>query len=336
MLDILTHIATMERKKDDKGPGPRSKYAIEVMDTAKSKIPQRPAAKEGIMPPFPFSMVISGPSGGGKSNLLMNIMGRDELYGRYFHYIIVFSPTAGSTDDTYKALKLPEENFVREMEPEMLTNLIAKRKELIEEKGIEWVAKHARMCLIMDDVIANRSFLQSEDALKMFALLRHYLCSIIILVQSYTKVPRALRMNANATIVFPAQRVEVEVLLDEITPPELSKREFEEVIKYATAQQYHFLYINRRAKPGQQIRHNLDDIIDLEKYKGHHHIRDSSAQDVTPNRRLVEEHRQPKREEGGRGQALQPRHPRDEEPAQQEAAVQPNHARSFLQGHARQ
>jgi hypothetical protein len=119
----------------------------------------------------------------------------------------------------------------------------------------------------MDDVIANRGFLESQTALKLFALLRHYLCSIIILVQSYTKLPRALRLNCNATFVFPSTQSEIEILLDEITPPKISKREFEKVIDYATDGQYDFLYINNHSKPGERIRKNLDEIIDLDKYK---------------------------------------------------------------------
>ena len=79
----------------------------------------------------------------------------------------------------------------------------------------------------MDDIIANRDFLNSPEALKMFALLRHYQCSIIVLMQSYNKLPRALRINANGTIVLPSTQSEIEVLLDEITPAGISKKEFQ-------------------------------------------------------------------------------------------------------------
>ena len=46
--------------------------------------------------------------------------------------------------------------------------------------------------MILDDIIADRSFLMSSEALKMFSLLRHYHVSIITLIQSYNKIPRAL------------------------------------------------------------------------------------------------------------------------------------------------
>ena len=242
-------------------------YKIEPIDTEKSKIPLRKCMKDGVIAKFPSSTVFSGRSGSGKSCLLMNMLTNKNLLKNYFHYVIVFSPTAGKYDDTYAVLKLPEENFIPDFGKEELEALIQQRKSLIDEKGIAWVAKHSRMCIILDDVVANRAFLQSQTALKLFCLLRHYLCSIFILVQSYTKLPRALRLNCNSTYVFPASQSEVEVLLDEVTPSGMRKRDFEKVISYCTDDAYSFLAINNHAKKGQQIRKNLDEVVDLDRFK---------------------------------------------------------------------
>ena len=244
------------------------KYKIEVMDTAKKNIPQRAVSKNGTLPKFPFSMIISGKSGSGKTNLLLNLLTKKEFYNNYFHYILIFSPTIGCGDDMYDVLKLPEENIMNDFNEEHLNNIIEARKALIKEKGIEYVAKNSRMLIIMDDCIASqKGFLQSPSALKMFALLRHYLVSVIILIQSYNKIPRALRINSNATMVFPSTQSEIEVLIDEITPPNFKKRDFEKVIDYATSEQYQFLYINNHAAPDKRIRKNLTEIIDLESFK---------------------------------------------------------------------
>jgi len=244
-----------------------SKYKIKVYETDKSTIPQRKCSKDQIMPKFPFSIMISGSSGSGKTNLLMNIMNNDNLFNKYFHYIIVFSPTAGKYDDTYKNLNIPAENFIRELKKEQLEDIIEARRKLIEEKGIKWVSRNARACLILDDVIADRSFLNSEGALKLFTLLRHYLCSIIVMVQTYNKLPKALRGNCNAIIIFPSLQAETEILIDEITPSGIKKREFEKVVNYACNEKYNFLYINRHADKDKMIRKNLDEIIDLDKYR---------------------------------------------------------------------
>jgi hypothetical protein len=244
-----------------------SKYVIQAIPTEKSKIPLKQCQKDGVIPKAPFSLMISGRSGSGKTNVLINILTNEHLLKNYFHYTVVFSPTAGKYDDSYKPLNLPSESFKTDFSADDLNTLIENRKALIDKKGIEWVVKNSRVLLIMDDVIANRDFLNSPEALKMFALLRHYQCSIIVLMQSYNKLPRALRINANATIVFPSTQSEIEVLLDEITPAGITKREFQKVIDYATDGRYDFLYINRHAERNQQIRKNLTEIIDLNNFK---------------------------------------------------------------------
>ena len=245
----------------------RKNYKIEEIKTDKTKTPLRASMKDGTLPRFPFSMLISGRSGSGKTNLMMNLMTRKEFYKNYFHYIMVFSPTAGEFDDMYKQLELPDENIRNEFNKEDLDELIENRKELIKKKGIEYVGKNSRVLLILDDVIADRNFLMSPQSLKMFALLRHYLCSVIVMTQSYNKIPRALRINCNGTMIFPSSQSEVEVLIDEITPPNIKKRDFEKVIDYATSGQYDFLYINNHAPPDKRIRKNLDEIINLNDFK---------------------------------------------------------------------
>lgn len=245
----------------------KSKYTIEKLETAKHGIPLRPAMKDGTIPRFPFSILISGRSGSGKTNVLLNLLTRKEFYGNYFHYTVVFSPTAGNGDDMYDILKLPKENIKNDFSENDLNQLIQSRKAMIEEKGIEWTSKNSRVLIILDDIIADTHFLNSPGALKMFALLRHYLCSVVVLTQSYKKIPRSLRLNVNGTIIFPATQSEVEILLDEITPAGLKKRDFERLITDATEGQYDFLYINNHAEPGKRIRQNIDNIIDLNKYK---------------------------------------------------------------------
>lgn len=237
------------------------KYKITPIDTDKNEIPQRKCAKDGVMPRYPFSMMLSGSSGSGKTVLAMNILTKKELYGKYFHYIIVFSPTAGDFDDTYKCLGLPEENFISKFDGDMLDKIIECRKKLISEHGIPWVAKNSRMLIIMDDCIADRQFLESPDALKMFALLRHYLVSVIVMIQSYRKLPKALRLNCNAVAVFPALRAEIDVIKEECCPANYSKKEFEGVLQYCMSDKHSFFYINRHAESDKRIRKNLDEII---------------------------------------------------------------------------
>ena len=56
-------------------------------------------------------------------------------------------------------------------------------------------------------------------------------------------------------------------MLDEITPSGVSKKEFLKIITYCTDGRYDFLNINNHAPPGERIRKNLSEIIDVKKFK---------------------------------------------------------------------
>lgn len=241
------------------------KYKIVKIETDKDKIPQRKCSIDGFLPRYPFSMQLSGPSGSGKTNFLLNLLTNKYMYKDYFHYILIFSPTAGDLDDMYKNLKIPEENFIRKMDKKILEDILENRKKQIKKDGIEKVAKTSRILIIMDDVIGDQQFLKSDDALELFTLLRHYLISIIVLVQAYNGVPPKMRKSANGIAIFPSLRSEVECLKDEITPAGFSKKDFEKVINYCNKDQHSFLFINNHANKNEKIRCNISEILTEQK-----------------------------------------------------------------------
>lgn len=241
--------------------GGTRKYEIIPIETAKNNIPQKSASKKNIMPKFPFSAVISGRSGSGKTQLILNMLTRDDLLGNYFHKILVFSPTANTLDDTYDALKIPAENFIKDFDPKILDTILTNRKKQITKEGVEKVAKTDRVLLLFDDCISEKKFLESPQNLKMFTLLRHYLCSVCILSQSFKKIPRSIRLNANYLAIFPSLQSEINIMLEEITPSGISKNEFRDIIAYCTKGRYDFMAINNHAEPNQRIRKNLSEII---------------------------------------------------------------------------
>lgn len=245
---------------------PTSDFTIEPIKTAKHNIPQRKCQKQGILPKFPFSIGLIGRSGAGKTCCLLNILTRETMLKNYFNYILVYSPTC-DIDDSFKSLKIPKENFVKKFDEDALENILLARKRLIKKRGIKWVAEHSRVLIILDDIICESKFMRSPSTLKMFVLLRHYLCSVIICSQSLTKIPRAIRLNCNALIIFPSTQSEVEVMKDELRPVSLTRSEFQKLVEYATEDQFSFLYFNEHAGKGKKIRKNLDEIIDIAQFK---------------------------------------------------------------------
>jgi len=242
-----------EKNKDEK-------YKILPVETAKNQVPLRSSMKNHIIEKYPCSTIISGRSGSGKSCLVNNLLSRKEFYGGYYHTISLFSPTAGDLDDTYDSLDLDPANVFNTFDPEMLNEFLEGRKAEIKKNGIEKTVKKSRVLLIFDDIIASNKFLKSKEALILFCLLRHYLCSVMILTQSYTKIPRALRLQANGTYIFPASRSEVEVLKDELCPPGMKKKEFEHVIADATGERYSFMHINNNAPKEKKLCRNMGEV----------------------------------------------------------------------------
>ena len=58
-----------------------------TIESDKNDIPQRQCAKDGVMPKFPFSMMLSGSSGSGKTVLLTNLI--FDVYKHCFQEYIV-------------------------------------------------------------------------------------------------------------------------------------------------------------------------------------------------------------------------------------------------------
>lgn len=243
-----------------------NKYDIVPIETDKTKLPQKASSKKNIMPMFPASIIISGRSGSGKTQLILNMLSRPDLLGNYFHKIIIFSPTAGDLDDTYSSLKIPKENFVKKFDSSMLETILKNRKAEIKKDGIEKVGKTNRVIILFDDMIAERKFLESKENLMMFTLLRHYLISVCVLSQSFKKIPRSIRVNANFVCIFPSLESEIAIMIEEICPSGIQKKQFRKIIDYCTEGRYDFMTINNHAPVGERIRKNLYDIVDLKKF----------------------------------------------------------------------
>jgi len=232
-------------------------YDIQPLETEKKHVPLRASMKSGVIEKYPCSTIISGRSGSGKTCLVTNLLSRKEFYGGYYHQIVLISPTAGTLDDAYQGLKIPKENIFNEFSPETLEQILAGRKMEIEQHGIKYVCQNSRVLIILDDIIASQEFLRSKVSLVLFAMLRHYLCSVMVLTQSYNKIPRPLRLQANGVYVFPASRSEINVVLDEITPADKTKKEFEQILIKATSEPHSFLHINNTAEKGKKVRKNM-------------------------------------------------------------------------------
>lgn len=130
-------------------------------ETAKDLIKQPKISKDEVLPKIHFSMLIIGSSGSGKSVLAYNIISK--WYNGFYDMVLLISPTGiffdklltfclGKTDDIQKALDLPKNRVITDMEKaeaavQMVENV---QEEDIKKNGFENAKK---ILLYFDDVV---------------------------------------------------------------------------------------------------------------------------------------------------------------------------------------
>lgn len=179
----------------------------------------------------------------------------------FFDKVYLFSPTA-EIDDLTKHLKLKPEFTITNPTEEKILEILNNQENMIKERGIDYVAKHSKVLLIFDDIISHPKFLQSKAMIRLATMGRHFLISSIINTQSYTKVPRAIRLQANAIILFPSSQNEVKLLVEDTCPPRCDKKSYNKLIDYATKGKHDFLFINNFEPKETRFRKGFEEYLD--------------------------------------------------------------------------
>jgi hypothetical protein len=143
-----------------------------------------------------------------------------------------------------------------------LQHIIKTQKDIIEKKGLD---KAPKLLIIFDDIISQKKFMNSEFFTQMYIQNRHLGISTWVCTQSFNKIPRVCRLQANNLFIFAGSGSETEILCQEFTPAHTSKKDFEKLIKYATNERFNFLHINMRCPPEERYRKNLDTILTIDK-----------------------------------------------------------------------
>lgn len=234
---------------------------IRPIKTDKSKIKQRPLMESNIIPRHPSSVIFNGSSGSGKSVLLLNLLTRPEFFQGYYDTIHLFSPTGGS-DDLFRVLKLDDENIHLDMKPSELADILEEQRAKVDADGVD---KADKVLLIFEDCQGNGKFMRSNPFLTSFIANRHYNVSTWLCGQSWTRTPKACRLQANNIFYFQGSGSENELLAQEYCPPGLKKREFISLLRQGTRGQYNFIHINTRVPHADRYRRNLGTILKWDK-----------------------------------------------------------------------
>ena len=204
---------------------------------------------------LPMKLAIIGASQrSGKTNWIINALGRDKLYGKDFkpENIYIFSPSLNSNKWVrfIEAKEIPEENLFSELDEGELEALYedveSEYYEAIDDKK-----RPANKIVIFDDLgfggaLRGKSKFSIIDKLVMNG--RHFNLSSAFLVQSYKQLTPDVRGNISGLVVFNLSTRELESIVHEHNYLESSKA-FMKMFRATTKKKHSNFIINYSNDP---------------------------------------------------------------------------------------
>ena len=228
-------------------------------------------SNDHVIPSHPFRCILSGMSGSGKSNLLITMLMKPEMYYGFFKHILIISPNIDS-DKSYKHLlkdevkqlkKKPKDKskitywFFKEYDQDAINDIMNMRMEAVEQ------CIKTPMLIVLDDILKNRKLLNSSFLQGLFTKGRHLKISTFICTQSYMKLDRTLRLNATNLIWFQPKNVsEIKRVYDELIR-DMTLDQFIKLCNAVYSKRFNFLNLRIGAEPSKYMTLNFEHWIVL-------------------------------------------------------------------------
>lgn len=233
-------------------------FKIVDIKVEENKVPQCEGVNIGILPAHPARYYVVGGSGSGKTTLILNLLKRfyvNKDGSSYWDKIYIFSATKIDLDPAYKVLNLDPFHFfgVQEDGIEALKLILKIQEDDIKENSL---LKSKKCLIILDDFISSNKFVRS--LLQPFIASRKFNTSIMALSQAYHSLIKPCRLSVSCLIYFLGSNRELEKITQDYQMPGKSKKEFINLIMYATKEKFSFFFcdINRSIEDGR-FRKNL-------------------------------------------------------------------------------
>ena len=197
--------------------------------------------------------VISGASGSGKSNLIINLLKSTKTtkdkkhkksYRNMFDNIILVSPSAHTIKDS------PLENVADEQKFDSISEDMFDMVNSMTEDSVE-DDKHT--LLILDDVSSQLRAKENEKQLTQLVKNRRHLnLSIWVVTHKVTDAQPSLRSNANLIFLFkPKTNREIETIQTEYMM--MPKKEADELMRAAYKNRYDFMLIDTSLRTSSEF-----------------------------------------------------------------------------------
>ena len=238
---------------------PENRYKVKCLANNKSDIFQPRCCEIDLIPKLPTGMLVIGKTASGKTMAVLNMLSNKHMLKDTWDFIYLFVGVKPDPE-MIKVLDIPKENIKKDFTEEEVSNLMGKLERTVEKKGM---ANTPQCLFLFDDILGRPEFLRSKTFSKLVTTNRHMGITWIALSQYYRKMPVVARTNASYYMIFPSSMVELEKIAEELTPPNMTKKQFIKVAQYATREKYSFLSINTKADPSSQLRKGFDKVLTL-------------------------------------------------------------------------
>jgi hypothetical protein len=180
--------------------------------------------KKGNFPGFPSTTLICGPPGRGKTNLLMNLLKKENFWKGFFDKIYAYGPTVKS-DKLYKTIKLQPQNIVDDVK-KIIPDLDQKLKEqtdLVETNP----ATAPKILFLFEDMTSFFNTVQHKPAFhRCYTQVRHVKGASVTMVHKYHAFHRTPRTSSQHIIIFETNQTDLKHLYEEFGPRSLKLEQF--------------------------------------------------------------------------------------------------------------
>lgn len=223
-------------------------------DIVKQDTLKQPRSPYGI--PANSRVLMAGSSGGGKTNVLLNILLSG---GQLLYYDKLYLYSTSLTQAKYKYL-LEKIQEIADDNEIPVTDLVYTADNVADILPLSKLDASKQNCVIFDDMLLDMSPLIGEY----FVRGRHKQCTTFFLSQSFFKTDKLIRQNSTYYFLFATNGKNLSVISTDLAGT-IEIQVFKKMFKQATKQAYSFMVIapfnNNKM---MRYRHGMDGLFPAE------------------------------------------------------------------------
>ena len=205
------------------------------------------------LPAHPARILIIGPSGSGKSNLVLNLLfGGDGFPSLNYDKIYWFLRDVQEDKMMYVVNRISRVERRIKNTTKQDVKLLEYSTNLDEVPSLEDIDKDIMNLVVFDDCVAQK---HQEKISELFLAGRKRNCTIIYITQSLFRTPMLVREQCTHLAIFRTQRNDEPRLLADRYASGISKEQFLQYYEHCISQSYGFLYVDLAEKTPKFLRY---------------------------------------------------------------------------------